>query len=302
VNEKLNCKKLTLENKRLREEVLSLTQSKNELLAYKRQLDAIMDNAPVEVNLKDREGRYIRVSKAFETSFGVKSENLVGMFPATAHDPNLAAAAREHDLSVLNLGKAERRELISDSNTKGQRLSLSTTKFPVFNGDGEIDGLGTIDIDITQRILESKKLQKSNDLFRQMEQFSKVGHFEWDEIAGRYITCSEQFASFFDLTVEQVLETIKSTEANDALVCEEDRERYTQTRELTRECKQRWDIEYDCINKRGKRVHLREIGEPVLDGCSGLMEPDTFMRDNIVNHRGVNNDPKTQLQAVPQGI
>jgi hypothetical protein len=36
--------------------------------------------------------------------------------------------------------------------------------------------------------------------------------------------------------------------------------------------------------------------------CSGLMEPDTFMRDNIVNHRGVNNDPKTQLQAVPQGI
>ncbi|MFT5930558.1 MAG: hypothetical protein ACI9GE_000748, partial [Oceanospirillaceae bacterium] len=32
VNEKLNCKQLTLENKRLREEVLSLTQSKNELL------------------------------------------------------------------------------------------------------------------------------------------------------------------------------------------------------------------------------------------------------------------------------
>ena len=26
------------------------------------------------------------------------------------------------------------------------------------------------------------------------------------------------------------------------------------------------------------------------------------MRDNIVNHRGVNNDPKTQLQAAPKGI
>ena len=38
------------------------------------------------------------------------------------------------------------------------------------------------------------------------------------------------------------------------------------------------------------------------NGCSGLMEPDTFMRDNIVNHRGVTNDPKTQLQAVAQGI
>ena len=39
-----------------------------------------------------------------------------------------------------------------------------------------------------------------------------------------------------------------------------------------------------------------------LTGCSGLMEPDTFMRDNIVNHRGVNNDAKTQLQAVPEGV
>jgi len=32
------------------------------------------------------------------------------------------------------------------------------------------------------------------------------------------------------------------------------------------------------------------------------MEPDTFMRDNIVNYRGVNNDAKTQLQAVPEGV
>jgi hypothetical protein len=27
--------------------------------------------------------------------------------------------------------------------------------------------------------------------------------------------------------------------------------------------------------------------------CSGLMEPDTYMRDNIVNHRGVSYDAKT---------
>jgi hypothetical protein len=32
------------------------------------------------------------------------------------------------------------------------------------------------------------------------------------------------------------------------------------------------------------------------------MEPDIFMRDYIVNYRGVNNDPKTQFQAVPKGI
>jgi cytochrome c1 len=36
--------------------------------------------------------------------------------------------------------------------------------------------------------------------------------------------------------------------------------------------------------------------------CSGLMEQDTFMRDNIVNHEGVSYDAKTQLQAVPERV
>ena len=38
------------------------------------------------------------------------------------------------------------------------------------------------------------------------------------------------------------------------------------------------------------------------ENCSGLMEPDTFMRENTVNHRGVNYDPKTQLQTVPERV
>ena len=32
------------------------------------------------------------------------------------------------------------------------------------------------------------------------------------------------------------------------------------------------------------------------------MEPDTFMKENTVNHRGVNYDPKTQLQTVPERV
>jgi PAS domain-containing protein len=121
-------------------------------------------------------------------------------------------------------------------------------------------------LSLTQHILDSEKLQQSNDLFRQTEKFSKVGHWEWDEIEGRYITCSEQFASFFGLTVEHVLETIKSTEADVALACEEDRERYTQIRDVALERKQRWEIEYRGVNnKAGLPVYLHEIGEPVLD-------------------------------------
>jgi hypothetical protein len=37
-------------------------------------------------------------------------------------------------------------------------------------------------------------------------------------------------------------------------------------------------------------------------GCCGLIELDTSMRDNIVNHGGVNYDAKTQLLAVPKRV
>ncbi|MGY8862924.1 MAG: PAS domain-containing protein, partial [Pseudomonadales bacterium] len=279
MDEKLNSKELAIEVKLLREEVLSLTQSKNELLAYKQQLDAIMDHAPVAVNLKDREGRYIRVNKQIETLFGVKHEDIVGMLPATAINPRMAAASREHDLTVLHFGKANTRELVVESNTKDQPRIWLATKFPVFNGDGEIDGLGTIGIDITQRRLDSEKLLKSNDLFCKTEQLSKVGHWEWDEIASRYINCSEQYASFFGLTVEQVLETITSTEVDLALVCEEDRERYKQTTDAVREHKQGYEIEYRGVNKAGLLVHLREIGEPVLDDNGVVIKTVGMIQD-----------------------
>jgi PAS domain S-box-containing protein len=289
VNENLNSKKLTLENKRLREEVLSITQSQKELLAYKQQLDAIMDNAPVEVYLKDREGRYIRVNRQFETLFGVKNENLVGTFPTTFLDSKEATASREHDLFVLNSGKNEWREVVVEPNKKGQPRTFLTVKFPVLNGDGGIGGLGGICTDITQHILDSEKLQKSNDLFRQTEKFSKVGHWEWDEIALRYITCSEQYASFFGLTVEQVLETIKSRKSDEALICEEDRKRYRQTLNVAYEHKKRWEIEYSTINEAGKRIYLREIGEPVLDD-HGMVIKTVGMIQDITEIRQVEEE------------
>lgn len=114
-------------------------------------MDAILNNAPVEIYLKDREGRYIRINRQFETIFGVKNEDLVGKFPADAHDPELAATTRAQDLEVLQTGQIGRREeqarLVSD----GKMHTLLTIKFPIFNTEGGIDGLGAVVTDITER-------------------------------------------------------------------------------------------------------------------------------------------------------
>ncbi|NND92747.1 MAG: PAS domain-containing protein [Granulosicoccus sp.] len=156
------------ENERLRRELDELERANRELLVYKQQLDAILNNAPVEIYLKDREGRYLRINREFERIFGVRNEELVGLFPADVHDPELAVATRQHDLQVLQHGVAIQLEqealLVHDQ----QWHTLLTIKFPVFNDQGEIDGLGAVVTDITER----KQLE---DSLRRAQRMETVG-------------------------------------------------------------------------------------------------------------------------------
>ena len=96
----------------------------------------------------------------------IKSENLVGLLPADILDADLAAATREHDLSVLNSGKTETREVIVKFANQNQSRTFSATKSPVFDGDGEIHGLGTSVTEITIKVKFEDDLMKSNILFR----------------------------------------------------------------------------------------------------------------------------------------
>jgi diguanylate cyclase (GGDEF)-like protein/PAS domain S-box-containing protein len=107
-------------------------------------------------------------------------------------------------------------------------------------------------------------LQKINLLFNRAGQFSKVGYWIWDEIADRYISCSEQFASIYGMTAKQIVGTVTNLKENKFRVSEEDRERYKRALDLAHKSKQGWDIEY-CYYKSGQRTYLHEIGELVLN-------------------------------------
>jgi len=159
---------LQAEVKRLRLKVDALEKSNKELLTNKQQLDAILNNAPVEIYLKDREGRYLRINKEFEKIFGVLNEDLVGLLPEDVHDSELATSTRNHDLFVLASGSVERREeqakLVSDQ----QLHTLLTIKFPVFAEDGEIDGLGAIVTDITDR-------RQAEETIRRVQKMQAMG-------------------------------------------------------------------------------------------------------------------------------
>jgi diguanylate cyclase (GGDEF)-like protein/PAS domain S-box-containing protein len=263
--EKIDPCNLLLEVGCLRKELDSLTQTKNDLLIYKQQFNAFFDNAPVEASLKDREGRYIRVNKQAEKLLGIKSEDLVGLLPAGILGPDLAAATREHDLSVLNSGKAETREVIAKLANENQSRTFSAIKFPVFDGDGVVDGLGTIVTEITAKVKSENELLKSNILFSQSEAMGNMGHFSWDRKRDKMISCSAQMAQIYDMTIPEALDYFISTDVEVDLIHPDDKERYRKYFYLNNEQRKGFDIEYRIITLSGDTRYLYEVSMLVLD-------------------------------------
>ena len=142
---------LLKENERLKRELKDHVRTKTELLVYKHQMDAIFDNAPVELYLKDRKGRYVKINKEFERIFGVNNDDVVGLLPTDIHDSELAVTTRNQDLAVLATGNIERREEQARLATDDSIHTLLTIKFPIFDSDGIVDGLGAIVTDITEQ-------------------------------------------------------------------------------------------------------------------------------------------------------
>ena len=115
-------------------------------------LRAIFDHAPVDMFLKDRDGRYLMVNPHFERMFGVKSDQIVGLVPEDVNHttPEHARKIRAQDHEVLETGLAQTREH-RIMTAIGMR-NLRTVKFPIFDEGGEVDGLGAILMDVTELV------------------------------------------------------------------------------------------------------------------------------------------------------
>jgi PAS domain S-box-containing protein len=114
-------------------------------------LHALMDNIPDAIYFKDAEGRFTRVNQHAPYRGNKSPEEVVGKtdfdFFAEAH----ARAAYEDEQRIVRTGQPlvdkEEKEVYPD----GSITWLSTTKVPVFDGEGRVTGIVGISRDITER-------------------------------------------------------------------------------------------------------------------------------------------------------
>ncbi len=121
-------------------------------------LRAIIENQPGLVWLKDADGRFLAVNRAFARSCGADDPaELVGKTDHDIWPPELAEKYRVDDATVMRNGTpVQVEELILDA---GERRWFETFKTPVKDRHGEIIGTTGYARDITARKLEEEALR-----------------------------------------------------------------------------------------------------------------------------------------------
>jgi PAS domain S-box-containing protein len=134
---------------------LRLTDAHATLQASERRFQAIMDHAPVLVTVKDRDGRYTFVNRAFEQRVGKTGTELLGKTSGEALMSDRALLHAAHEQEVMITGAPIQSEVTGPDPVHPR--SLLVVQFPLLDAAGSVESVGSIATDMT----ESKRAQEA---------------------------------------------------------------------------------------------------------------------------------------------
>jgi PAS domain S-box-containing protein len=124
----------------------------------------VLDNMPAVVFLKDLKGQFQIINSRYEEIYGVSFEDAKGNTLFDVFDKELAEELTAVDLKVIYSSKVvetEQTSLVDD-----KEVILTSVLFPTLNKDGEVTGIGGIQIDVTERKQAEKELAEKEAQLR----------------------------------------------------------------------------------------------------------------------------------------
>jgi PAS domain S-box-containing protein len=160
-----NMEELEATQEQMNRTVAELGTLKGNLEKEKYLLDSLMDNIPDAIYFKDRESKFIRVSKYLASHFSGDVEELIGKSDFDFQDKSRAQQAYDDEKNIMATRKPKIDYIEKEIMTDGSEHWVSTTKMPLINSKGEVVGTFGISRDVTRlKKLEIDILNKDKSL------------------------------------------------------------------------------------------------------------------------------------------
>ncbi|MDZ7754873.1 PAS domain-containing sensor histidine kinase [Rhodohalobacter sp.] len=139
----------------------------------------LMDHLPHSIFFKDQQSRFLRINKTCSGKFGLNHPGeAIGKTDFDIFEDEHAQSALDDEKEILKTGEPiidkEEKEVFSDD--KSVRWT-STSKFPMYNSEGEIIGTFGITKDITENKNQQDELRETIDIIsHQNSRFQNFAH------------------------------------------------------------------------------------------------------------------------------
>jgi two-component system sensor histidine kinase/response regulator len=213
-----------------------------------RELQSILDNSTAVIQVKDVDGRYLRINRRFEEIFGLDRSKILGKTDHELFPKEIADRFRANDLEVMQTARPlEFEEIAPHQDGPHNYISI---KFPLFDDAGAIYATAGIFTDITDRKRIEEKLRNNEQLFRSIFDNAQIG-ISFFSIDGRVAFSNHACQEMLGCTAEE----LSRVENWDKMVHPDDRAcgaaRYADLQQGKRE-RDEWEQRY--IRRDGRTV------------------------------------------------
>lgn len=164
---------------------LALSTAKEELENSRSVLRAILDTLPVRVFWKDQDLKYLGCNQLFAGDAGKNApEELTGHSDFEMGWAEQANLYREDDRRVMGSGQPKLNYEEPQTTPEGKTIWVRSSKVPLRAADGTVTGVLGIYDDVTESVLASQALRKSEERLRLALSSANLGWFDHDLKSG----------------------------------------------------------------------------------------------------------------------
>jgi len=142
---------------------------------------AFWDNSPFNQSVKDKLGNLQQINQTYRRTFGIPDTAITGQSLSETHEAAWAPQVDEFDREVLRT-QTTRTADITVPGKDGEDIIIRVTKFPVYDSNNDVVGVGGVSYDITSQVHAAQEIREREERFRATFDQAAVGiaHLSYD--------------------------------------------------------------------------------------------------------------------------